>query len=159
MPPDNDVLQEIEQLEHRYAENPDGLVFARLADAYRRTGDFAKAEGLILHGLKTHPTYISGHNVLGRVYLDAERLADAHEQFNKVLELDPQNMIALRALGDLAMNGGRLEDARSWYEKILFIDPRNQDALDGLEMLDSGGAPAEATDAAASAIQPATAPL
>jgi tetratricopeptide (TPR) repeat protein len=142
MPADSDLQQEIEQLEQRYAENPDGLVFAHLADAYRKVGEYSKAEGLVLHGLKAHPTYISGHNVLGRIYQDAERFADAHEQFNKVLELDPQNMIALRALADLAMNGGRLEDARSWYEKILAIDPRNEEAREGLEMLDSGGVPA-----------------
>ncbi|NIR42537.1 MAG: tetratricopeptide repeat protein [Gemmatimonadetes bacterium] len=139
MPPDNDVHQEIEQLEQRFAENSQGLVFAHLADAYRRAGEFAKAEGLILHGLKTHPTYISAYNVLGRIYLDSERFADAHEQFNKVLELDPQNLIALRALGDLALQGGRLEDARSWYERILQIDPRNEEAQEALDGLEGGG--------------------
>jgi tetratricopeptide (TPR) repeat protein len=143
MPPDNDVQKEIEQLEERYAQNSQGLVFAHLADAYRKAGDYAKAEGLILHGLKMHPNYISAHNVLGRVYLDAERFSDAHEQFSKVLELDPQNMIALKALGDLAVNGGRLEDARSWYERILQIDPRNEEVLKEMENLGgAGGEPA-----------------
>ena len=140
MPPDNDVQQEIEQLEQRFAENAQGLVFAHLADAYRRANEFAKAEGLILHGLKSHPTYISAYNVLGRVYLDSERFADAHEQFSKVLELDPQNLIALRALGDLALRGGRLEDARSWYERILQIDPRNEEAQEALARLEAPGA-------------------
>ncbi|UCC72393.1 MAG: tetratricopeptide repeat protein [Gemmatimonadota bacterium] len=139
MPPDSDVQKEIEQLEQRYAENSQGLVFAHLADAYRRAGEYGKAEGLVLHGLKNHPNYISAYNVLGRVYVDSERYSDAHEQFSKVLELDPQNMIAMRALGDLAVRGGRLEDARIWYERILQIDPRNEEAQEELEKLIAGG--------------------
>lgn len=147
MPPDNDVQQEIEQLEQRFAENAQGLVFAHLADAYRRAGEFAKAEGLLLHGLKTHPTYTSAYNVLGRVYLESERYADAHEQFAKVLELDPTNLIALQALGDLAARGGRLEDARSWYERMLQIDPRSKEAQEGMASLEAGGEDVELEEA------------
>lgn len=143
MPPDNDVQKEIEQLERRYAEHSQGLAFAHLADAYRRAGEYGKAEGLILHGLKHHPKYISAYNVLGRVYVDSERYSDAHEQFTKVLELDAQNMIAMKALGELAVRGGRLEDARSWFERILLIDPRNEEVQAELQKLvDAGVSPA-----------------
>ena len=90
MSPDNDVQQEIEQLEQRFAENAQGLVFAHLADAYRRAGEFAKAEGLLLHGLKNHPTYTSAYNVLGRVYLESERYADADALLDEALRLDPK---------------------------------------------------------------------
>ncbi len=150
MPPDNDVQKEIEQLEQRYADNSQGLVFAHLADAYRRAGEHGKAEGLILHGLKYHPNYISAYNVLGRVYLDSERYSDAHGQFSKVLELDPQNMIAMRALGDLAVRGGRLEDARTWFERILQLDPRNEEAQEELQKL----GPGESTPAPRAAAPP-----
>ncbi|UCC47777.1 MAG: tetratricopeptide repeat protein [Gemmatimonadota bacterium] len=160
MPPENDVQAEIEQLEQRFAENSRGLVFAHLADAYRRAGQFAKAEGLILHGLKNHPSYTTAYNVLGRVYLESERYADAHEQFSKVLELDPQNLIALRALGDLAGRGGRLDDARTWYERMLQVDPRNEEAKEELRKLEAGiagvrPAPAVETPPAAEPDQPA----
>jgi tetratricopeptide (TPR) repeat protein len=148
MPPDNDVQKEIEQLERRYAEHPQGLAFAHLADAYRRAGEFGKAEGLLLHGLKNHSDYISGYNVLGRVYIDSERYADAHEQFSKVLELDPQNMIAMKALGDLAVRGGRHEDARSWFERILQVDPRNEEVQGELEKLVESGVPAPSSPGA-----------
>ncbi len=138
MPPDyDDVRKEIDQLEQRFAENSQGLVFAHLADAYRRAGEYAKAEGLILHGLKNHPNYISAYNVLGRVYLDSERFTDAHEQFSKVLELDPHNLIALRALGDLAVEGGNPEEARSWYERMLLVDPRNDQVREEIRKLES----------------------
>jgi len=142
MSPD-DVQKEIEQLEQRFAENSKGLVFAHLADAYRKAGQYGKAEGLILHGLKNHPTYISAYNVLGRIYLDAERFPEAHEQFSKVLELDPHNLIALRALGDLAVRDGETEAAREWYERMLHVDPRNEEAQEELRKLEGGAAPSE----------------
>jgi len=155
MPPDNDVQKEIEQLERRYAEHSQGLAFAHLADAYRRAGEYGKAEGLILHGLKNHPNYISAYNVLGRVYIDSERYSDAHAQFSKVLELDPQNMIAMKALGDLAVRGGRLEDARSWFERILQVDPRNEEVQEELQKLVEAGVPAPDRPAAAPETVPA----
>jgi len=135
MSPDNDLEREILQLEQRYAENAHGLVFAHLADAYRRAGEYSKAEGLLLHGLKTHPTYTSAYNVLGRVYVDSERFADAQAQFARALELDPQNLISLRALGDLAARRGLIDDARVWYERMLHLDPRSEEARDGLARL------------------------
>jgi tetratricopeptide (TPR) repeat protein len=136
MSPD-DVQKEIEQLEQRFAENSKGLVFAHLADAYRKAGEYGKAEGLILHGLKNHPNYISAYNVLGRVYLDSERFGEAHQQFSRVLELDPHNLIALRALGDLAARDGEIAAARSWYERMLQVDPRNEEAREVLQKLES----------------------
>ena len=136
MSPESDVRLEIEKLEQRFAENSKGRVFAHLADAYRKAGEFAKAEGLILHGLKNHPNYISAYIVLGRVYLDGQRSSDAHAQFSKVLELDPQNLIALKALGDLAVRSLEFGEARSWYDRMLQIDPRNVEALQGLEDLE-----------------------
>ncbi|KPK79555.1 MAG: hypothetical protein AMS25_12235 [Gemmatimonas sp. SM23_52] len=147
MPPENDVQAEIEQLEQRFAENSKGLVFAHLADAYRRAGQYAKAEGLILHGLKHHPSYTTAYNVLGRVYVDSERYADAHEQFSKVLDLDPHNLI-------------RLDDARVWYERMLQVDPRNEEAKDELRKLEAGiagvpPAPVAETLAAAELVEPA----
>ncbi len=136
--PQSDILGEIDKLEARWRDNPKGRVFAHLADGYRKLGDHSKAEGLILHGLKNHPNYISAYIVLGRIYLDSERLSDAHTQLSKVLELDPQNLIALKLLGDLATSGGRVEDARSWYERMLLIDSRSEEANQALAALEGG---------------------
>ena len=37
------ALSEIEKLERRYAENPQGLTFAPLAEVHRKNGDVARA--------------------------------------------------------------------------------------------------------------------
>jgi len=64
---------EIEKLERRYAENPDGRYFAPLADAYRKAGQVDRALELVRAGLEKHADYLSAHIVLGRCLLDKKR--------------------------------------------------------------------------------------
>ena len=145
MTPDRPLQSEIEQLEQRFAENPQGRVFAHLADLYRQAGRLEEAEALVVEGLKRHPNYVSAYLVLGRVYADWRRHDQAGAQFARVLELDAQNLVALRALGDLAAERGFWEEARTWYERVLQIDPYNEEAKDALGKLPTAAAePAEA---------------
>ena len=41
------AISEIEKLERRYAENPQGLTFAPLAEVHRKTGEVARALELV----------------------------------------------------------------------------------------------------------------
>lgn len=143
MPPERDPQVEIEQLEQRVAENPEGRMFAHLADAYRKAGELDQAERIILDGLERHPDYVSAHLVLGRIYMDGARAEEAGRQFQRTLELDPHNLIALKALGDLAVQKGASEEARSWYGRMLQVDPYNDEAQAALEGLGAGPHEAE----------------
>ena len=69
------AISEIEKLERRYAENPQGLTFAPLAEVHRKNGDATKALELLGPGLALHPDYIPASIVLGRCHLD---LGDQH---------------------------------------------------------------------------------
>lgn len=149
MTPDRPLQSEIEQLEQRFAENPQGRVFAHLADLYRQARRLEEAEALVVEGLKRHPNYVSAYLVLGRVYADWGRHDQAGAQFARVLELDAQNLVALRALGDLAAERGLWEEARSWYERVLQIDPYNEEAKSAIGKLPTAAAePAEAPEGA-----------
>src|SRR5262245_65822547 len=83
---------EIEKLERRWLENPLGLTFAPLAEAYRKAGDTAKALELIDIGLAQHPNYVPAHIVRGRCHLDTQADPAAELAFLKVTELDPENV-------------------------------------------------------------------
>lgn len=119
---------EIEKLERRYAENPEGRFFAPLADAYRKAGQVNRALELVRAGLQKHPDYLSAHIVLGRCLLDADKDADASTTFRGVLELDSENIIALKSLAEIAERGGRLAEAREWLQKLLVVDSMNTEA-------------------------------
>jgi tetratricopeptide (TPR) repeat protein len=80
---------EIEKLERRWNENPLGLTFAPLAEAYRKAGDHTRALELLEIGLAQHPNYVPAHIVRGRCNLDANGDDAAELAFLRVIELDP----------------------------------------------------------------------
>lgn len=132
---------EIEKLERRYAENPDGRFFAPLADAYRKAKDLDRALELVRSGLGKHPDYLSAHIVLGRCLLDKGDDAEAENTFRSVLDLDAENIIALKSLAEITERTGRPIEARQWLQKLLIVDSMNVEAQADLQRL--GGAIAE----------------
>lgn len=129
---------EIEKLERRYAENPDGRYFAPLADAYRKAGQVDRALELVRAGIEKHADYLSAHIVLGRCLLDKKDDEGAGQAFQRVLTLDPENIIALKSLAEIEERKGDLVQARRWLQQLLHIDPMNAEAEADLTRL--GGA-------------------
>lgn len=145
MEPDHSPPEEITRFEEQYRVNPDSLVFARLADAYRKAGDLERALAVLDDGLRRHPEYATGHIVRGRVLRDLGRADGAMAAFRRVLDLDGQNLVAVRELGALALGRGDGERARHWYERLALLDPSNPEARQRLA--DLGEAVAEETRA------------
>ena len=141
---------EIEKLERRYAENPDGRYFAPLADAYRKAGQVDSALELVRDGLEKHADYLSAHIVLGRCLLDKKDDEGAGQAFRRVMTLDSENIIALKSLAEIEERKGDLVQARQWLQQLLHIDPMNADAEADLTRL--GGAIASAPTASMEAV-------
>jgi tetratricopeptide (TPR) repeat protein len=129
------ALSEIEKLEARWAENPDGRYFAPLADAYRKAGRVDDAIMVVGQGLTKHPDYLSAHIVLGRCHLEKKDDAAALATFEKVLGLDTENIIALKSLAEIAERQQRPDDARRWLQRLLTVDAMNTEAADDLARL------------------------
>ncbi len=146
MPPNS----EIEKLERRWKENPKGTVFAPYAEVLRKHGDHLLARDVLRQGLELHPDHIPGNIVLGRCCLDLREDGPAEAAFTHVLDLDAENVIALKALADITERQGRLMEAVGWLSRLITVDPSNEEARDQLARVDS------AREAAAAAM---TAPL
>ncbi|MDZ4863602.1 MAG: hypothetical protein SGJ01_09175 [Gemmatimonadota bacterium] len=128
MPPNS----EIEKLERRWKENPKGTVFAPYAEVLRKNGDVPLAIEALRQGLELHPDHIPGNIVLGRCQLDLGADGPAEAAFTHVLDLDIENVIALKALADITERQGRLMEASSWLERLISVDPSNDEARDQL---------------------------
>jgi tetratricopeptide (TPR) repeat protein len=129
--------REIEKLQRRWQENPLGLTFAPLAEAYRKEGLCDDALELLEIGLGQHPNYVPAHIVRGRCYLDAGADAAAEASFLRVVELDPENVIALKGLAEIAERAGRFHEAVQRLERLLSFDRNNDEARLQLERVRS----------------------
>ena len=123
---------ELDKLEARFQQNPKGRNFAPLADAYRKAGLIDNAIGLCQEGLKLHPDYVSAYIVYARCLVDKKDDLAALDVFKKVLELDGENIIALRGLAELAERNGRPQEEVEWLTRLLNADPMNGDAAEAL---------------------------
>lgn len=148
---------EIEKLEARYRENPKGRNFAPLADAYRKAGLIDNAIELCQAGLALHPDYVSGHIVHGRCLVDKKDDAAAETVFRRVLDLDPENILALKVLAEIAERNERFDQAMEWLNRLLLADPMNGEAADGLSRV-RGKAAVSPTQPTPVVPKPGTAP-
>lgn len=116
----------VEDLRKRYHENPRRF-FAPLANEYRKSGFLDRALLLCEKHLGEQPGNMNGLIVYGQTLFESGRHADARGPFEQALQLDPENLIALRHLGDIARLGEDHEEARRWYGRVLEFDRRNEE--------------------------------
>src|SRR5690606_623463 len=102
---------EIARRELLLAAHPEGRVFTHLAGSYPAARVAQRAHELLENGLARPGDYPSAHVGMGRVLLDLGRTEEAGRSFRRALELDPHNLVALRALADIARSEGRTAKA------------------------------------------------
>ncbi|MGI9627158.1 MAG: tetratricopeptide repeat protein [Longimicrobiales bacterium] len=110
--------------------DPQGRVFVSLADAYRRMGDLPLARSMIEEGLERLPDFASAHVVAGWIHQDLVSPVEAEEAFRRVLDLDPENTIALEAMGGLAGARGSHAEAAEYLRRLSALDPGAGDGDD-----------------------------
>src|SRR5687767_10799661 len=149
----------LDELKKKFDENP-RRYFAPLANELRKSGDVEQAIALCRAHLPQQPAHISGHIVLGQALFEAAQLDESRDTFHTALDLDPENLIALRYLGDIARTGGDVPTARSWYQRVLEVDPRNDEIVALIRDLDAPAADPAAPHGSSdqsSAVTPVTA--
>jgi tetratricopeptide (TPR) repeat protein len=70
-----------------------------------------------------NPTFSGPHANLGIIYFHANKMEQAKSEFQKALQLNPENVVCLNHLGIISRNEGKFKQAYDYYEKALQIDP------------------------------------
>jgi Tfp pilus assembly protein PilF len=52
----------------------------------------------------------------------------AKDQFQKVLDQNPNNELAIASIASLYFNQKKLDDAKQWYERLVSVNPKNKEA-------------------------------
>jgi len=127
---------ELDALFERYRQAPKSHVFAPLADACRKAGLIDEAVDIADLGVNENPGYTSGHVVRGKCYYDRGDRKIAVGCFERVLDLDPNNLVALKFLGLIQAEEGDATGARERFKHILALDPDDREIRNELDILD-----------------------
>lgn len=103
--------------------DPEGRVFAPLADAYRRVGDLDQALEVLDDGLGRHAGFAPGHVVAGWVRRARGERGQAEQEFRTALDLDEENTEALRGLGEIAAERGDPRGAAECWRRLAELEP------------------------------------
>ncbi len=131
------MSDDLQNLIERYNRARDSRLFAPLADAYRKNGDIDKAIEILEGGLEKMPQYASAHVILAKCYYDKGATERAKAEFRRVLELDAENLVALKFMGDILLAEDKRREAADCYRKILAIDPSNADVARALKEMEA----------------------
>jgi len=125
----------------RYLEilerEPSSLVFAALAEAYRKRNLLTRAIEVCRRGLRTHPNFLSGRVALARAYADAGKSDLAQRELEKVVASAPDNLAAQRLLAEIHRRDGRLDQLEKTLHRILSLDTGDAKARQGLAWVDA----------------------
>jgi serine/threonine-protein kinase len=92
--------------------------YANLAGAHLLAGEIEEAEPLLQATIRIHPSD-SAHNNLAFVYYSTGRYVEAAEQYQKAIELAPQEAMYYGNLGDAYRQLGRRVDAEREYGRAI----------------------------------------
>ena len=118
-----------------------------LAQGQFNNGELKKAVKTISDILESNPRYVPGHLLLGRIYLEQDRVDKARQCFQQCLQIEPENAAAYYNLGILYERQGHLAQAFEHYQKALNNRPQHLPyLLAGAEVLLSQSRLQEAWD-------------
>ncbi|GFO55194.1 hypothetical protein GMSM_22010 [Geomonas sp. Red276] len=152
---------DIQRFENMLAADPRSYCFVPLSELYRKLGLLDDAIMVASRGCGLHADYPGGFFALGAAYAAKGETAAAMEALEKVVELKPDHVEALKLLGQIYVEEGLLEQAERVLVQALNEHPDDTETsmlLHSIAPQLKGGAAAAAA-AGAAAKGPAAAPV
>jgi tetratricopeptide (TPR) repeat protein len=94
-----------------------------IAELYWTEGILSIAEAFAHKAIKLGETSLSPRIVLGDIYVRKGQYGKAIEQYGKILDREPTNLVALSQSADSYLNLGDVKKAEGFYERIIASYP------------------------------------
>ncbi len=119
----DEIDNRIDACRARWEVAPRSRAFIALADALRQGGRYDEALTVLGEGLAVHPGAVGGLVTLARTQLAAGWGEAAADTAVRVLEHDPDNVVALELLADAEEQSGELAAAIAHCERLAQLVP------------------------------------
>ncbi|MBK8166039.1 MAG: tetratricopeptide repeat protein [bacterium] len=119
----SDLEDRISECRRRWTASPESRAFIPLADALRQAGLCDEALAVLEKGLTLHPRALGGLVTLARTLSAAGRAERAATVASRILEQDPDNLVALEMLGEDERRRGDTTSAIGYYERLAQLEP------------------------------------
>lgn len=129
------MADEIRRLSEELARDPDSLVFLPLGEALRRAGQLALALKVARRGLERHRTLADAHDLVARIHVDRDELAEAYTEWEAVLRLAPGHLAARKGMGYVLFKQGRLDEAEQHLGDAAAADAEDASIATALRMV------------------------
>jgi tetratricopeptide (TPR) repeat protein len=135
------MADDVRALSAQLAQDPQSLVFLRLAEALRRKGQLDAALRVALNGLERHPHLADAHDLYARVLTDKHDYERAFDEWDMALRIAPNHTGALKGLAFLYFKVGDLAQAEAHLELAQRIEPDDPSINQAVAMVRGGAAP------------------
>ncbi|MCP4646488.1 MAG: tetratricopeptide repeat protein [bacterium] len=121
------IENDIQELYQKWLSSPTPALCVRLAGKLRRSDRNKEALEVSRKGLASWADNISVNVVFGRCALDEKLNEEALKVFEKVISIDPLNLIAIRSLAEIHFENKNWNRAIELFEEYLFEYPGDPD--------------------------------
>lgn len=135
------MAEDVRALSAQLAQDPQSLVFLRLAEALRRKGQLDAALRVALNGLERHPHLADAHDLYARVLADKHDYERAFDEWDMALRIAPNHTGALKGLAFLYFKVGDLGQAEAHLELAQRIEPDDPTISQAIDMVRGGASP------------------
>jgi len=135
------MADDVRALSAQLAQDPQSLVFLRLAEALRRKGQLDAALRVALNGLERHPHLADAHDLYARVLTDKHDYERAFDEWDMALRIAPNHTGALKGLAFLYFKVGDLQQAETHLELAKRVEPDDPTITQAIDMVRGGASP------------------
>jgi len=135
------MADDIRALSAQLAQDPQSLVFLRLAEALRRKGQLDAALRVAVNGLERHPHLADAHDLYARILTDKHDYERAFDEWDMAVRIAPHHTGALKGLAFLYFKVGDLAQAEAHLEQARKVEPDDPSIDQAIAMMRKGAAP------------------
>ncbi len=139
------MADDIRALSAQLAQDPQSLVFLRLAEALRRKGQLDAALRLAMNGLERHPHLADAHDLYARILTDKHDYERAFDEWDMAVRIAPHHTGALKGLAFLYFKVGDVAQAEAHLEQARKVEPDDPSIDQAIAMMHKGVGPPSPT--------------